>query len=119
MPLIRIENYPQTTPGYCNVRDLAKALQSACITTEVPGINSAGQVTVVAGGSQLLEDDRTLVVIVEGLFDRPDRTKVIRDRLANRLAKHAKINLPPDWKVEILVKRFNPEKDSYVEIGAT
>ena len=116
MPLIRIENYPEIF-RYSNVLDLVTALQSACATSEVPGINSINLVTVVAGGVQLIETDKVLIVLVEGLFDRSERTKEIRDRLAERLALHAKKNLPPDWKVEVLVKRFNPEKDSYVELG--
>jgi hypothetical protein len=117
MPLIRIENYPKNASGYPNVTGLATALRCACVTAEVPFIKAMEDVTVVAGGMQLIDADKTLVVLVEGLFDRPERTKEVRDRLANCLARHAKMNLPAEWTVEVLVKRFNPEKDSFVELG--
>lgn len=112
MPLIRIENYP---PG-CDLGALATTLRKACVAANVPGIDSVELVTVVAGGRQLITDDSVLVLIVEGLFDRPDRTKDKRDGLAVLLGANAKLCIAGSWKVEVLVKRFNTEEDSYFEI---
>ncbi len=117
MPLIRIENYPRDQQGpYAGlINNIAIALRVAFVIAEVPFIK-VQDVTVVAGGMQLNTADTTLMVVVEGLFDRPERTKNVRDRLATCLARHAKLNLPADWSVKVLVKRFNPEKDSFVEL---
>ena len=125
MPLIRIENWPETWPTQnvhavaCTTYELAKLakdLQRACIKARVPGIDSEKLVTVTLGGQQILQEDSTMVVIVEGLFDRTDRTKEIRDRLAELLAKVANHYLRDLWKVEVLIYRFNPEVDSYTEL---
>ena len=91
---------------------LPDLLRDAVVAAEVPGVERSG-ITVTYGGEQVLKDDRTIILIVEGLFDRPDRTKEVRDRLALKLAEAAKGWVATTWRVEVLVKRFDPEKDSY------
>lgn len=137
MPLIRVENYPnvwaiylfrnpdynvETQPrvteqalagGLANwKRELAYALREAAMAVEVPGINTSDLVTVVFGGEQVIEGDKTLIIFVEGLLDRPNRTKEVRDRLAKTLGEAAKPHRPKSWKVEVFVRRFNTDKDS-------
>ena len=92
-------------------RKIAEGLRKAVMAAEVPGIDFVELVTVSFDQGRVLEDDQLLVVEVVGLFDRPDRTKEVRDRLGNKIK--AFINkLGP--VAEVLVHRFNPEVDSYV-----
>lgn len=111
MPIVRFVNHPEYTDT--KLRALAVAAQQAFIKAKVPGITQTERIHVVSNGAQLLAGDRTLVVIVEGLFDTPERTDAIRNDLASRIAKACKGNLPPDWQVEVLVYRFNPQVDAY------
>lgn len=132
MPLIRIENYPAkaknvpfiegmtqtcTREEWCEdwQRLVAKRLRTAAVQANVPGIDES-TVTVTLGGKQILEDDNCLLIIVEGLFDRKDRTKSVRDRFARYLAQSVKDTLKSKWKIEVLVIRFNQKRESFVEI---
>ncbi len=128
MPIIRVENYPndwtlnpvpdETEEARQGKQrkwksELAYALRNACVAAEVLGIDKPDDVTVVFGGEQVVESDRKLVIFIEGLFDKPERTKEVRDRLAERLGKATREPLPLGWHAEVLVKRFNTEKDSF------
>ena len=59
-----------------------------------------------------------VVVIVEGLFDRPERTEAIRKELASALATTV-TDCADDkgllWihRIEVFVKRFDPTRDGF------
>ena len=63
----------------------------------------------------ITSDAISVVIIVELLFDKPKRTFKVRQRLAQKIGEAFKSavkwrNLP---KLEVAVKRFNPEKDGF------
>lgn len=121
MPLIRVENYttkatPDSFEKTANLRGMLSALRQACVDAQVPGIDSLDKVTAVLGGHRTFEEDGTLIIVVEGLFDRPDRTKEVRDHLAVLLAQAAGRFEHLSSKIEVLINRFNPEVDSYFEV---
>lgn len=91
---------------------LGAKLRCACVAAHVPGVESQDLVTVSFDTGYVLAD-RTLVIVVEGLFDRPDRTKEVRDRLARMLGEAARSLIRDDWTVEVLVQRFDPTADAY------
>ena len=75
-------------------------------------MESQDLVTVSFDAGRILADS-TLVIVVEGLFDRPDRTKEVRDRLARMLGEAARLHVRDDWEVEVLVQRFDHRVDAY------
>ncbi len=134
MPLVRIENYRFVLPSFGHMflpsgalpapesrfdqrrevmEQFAGMIRKAVVDAEVPGIDSEQLVTVVYGGKMVLSDNKTLMVMIEGLFDRADRTKEIRDHLAQCVGQAVKALLDDDWRVEVLVERFNTVTDSY------
>lgn len=61
-------------------------------------------------------DDQTIVVIVELLFDKPERTFNVRHQLAKSICEYiSKYFINKSCKVEVAVKKFNPEKDAFYE----
>lgn len=99
--------------------DMSDALRKAALEALVPGLNEMQMVTVSfdaghAHSAQPLNDDTTCCLVVSALFDIPERTKEHRDRLANSLKDAAKRLLPSEWKVEVVITRFNPEIESFV-----
>ncbi|MBU0596985.1 hypothetical protein KJ641_03855 [Patescibacteria group bacterium] len=138
MPIIRVLNWPSEMQKadwrqireeddivkffrYAYIKDqrylknLGNRLKKACIDTQIPRVDSERLISVSFDIGSLLPDT-TLVILVEGLFDTPDRTKEIRDKLAKFLTEAVKPFIPNEWEVEVLVKRFDPEKDSYIKV---
>ncbi|MBU0645883.1 hypothetical protein KJ611_00165 [Patescibacteria group bacterium] len=123
MPLITVWNWPVefSTPfsdGTIQGQNgFAHLLREACVSAEVPGIDGPELVSVCFAGSQVLSDDRTLIIIVELLHDLPERTSEIRQHLAETLHQQALklINKTTthEWNVEVAVKRFDPVKDGF------
>ncbi|MBI5071444.1 hypothetical protein HZB93_00920 [Candidatus Falkowbacteria bacterium] len=63
------------------------------------------------------EEHAPVVIVVELLFDNPERTIEVRRKLAEALGKAAKGYYTmidgSSWPVEVAVKRFSPEKDAF------
>lgn len=124
MPIIHICNWPHASIE-ASTREhreslwqiaVALALRDACVAAQVPGITGVDLVTVVFDGPSILPDDRLLVISVEGLFERPDRTPEVRQRLAHHLGGAALRHLTREgetWRVEVLIHRFHPDVDGF------
>ncbi len=56
-----------------------------------------------------------IVVMVEGLFDKPERTTEVRQDLANRLALLV-YEFFPRAAIEVLVKKFTQNKDGFRQL---
>lgn len=56
-----------------------------------------------------------IVIVVELLFEKPERTKQVRSELAAMIGRN--LILVVDWRrvtdIEVAIKRFNPEKDGF------
>ncbi|MFH2062688.1 MAG: hypothetical protein ABIJ46_00860 [bacterium] len=124
MPLIEFVNW-STRPSELqeNLRELsdpistlAKSLRDAAVSADVPGLTK-DTVTVTIGGRRVLSGDRTLIIKVSMLFDRPDRTKEVRDRLAQKLGEAAMKWVAPTWRVEVMIERFDPAVNSFFTTG--
>ena len=113
MPLITVWNYPSTWEKSPFIQCLKKSaidIKELNLTTE--------DVSVAFAGEQSMDHlDKCLIIMVELLFDKPERTIEVRRQLAGSLGKAAKIYLETrvflGWKVEVAVKRFNPDKDAF------
>lgn len=65
----------------------------------------------------VVSDEIPITIIVELLFDKPERTQETRDVLAHNIAFAFKQTVE-SWRVlrsfvEVAVKRFDPEKDGF------
>jgi|GEM_PF-2592629 len=60
-------------------------------------------------------DKVPVIIIVELLFDKPERTHEVRQLAAKRIADA--VSLAIDWRkhagIEVAVKRFDPKKDGF------
>ena len=65
--------------------------------------------------SQALSNEVPVVIIVELLFDKPERTTEVRQYLARAIAEafRAAVTWRKVCGVEVAVKRFNPEQDGF------
>lgn len=67
------------------------------------------------------EPGKRLFAMVEGLYEKPKRTKEVRDRLAKEIAwvlqAYAKQHLPNCREIGVLVKISDPDKDSSAELS--
>jgi hypothetical protein len=114
MPLIVIHNVGQDlrlmTTNF--VEGLKKTVE------EIPELHIAGaDVTVSYNPGMADQNDQTVIVIVELLFDKPERTFEVRQRLAEQIGTYILEGLKRHGrarKVEVAVKKFNPEKDAFV-----
>ena len=128
MPLVRIENYPQQIVPQHNSaavykpldivqwqEQLAENLVTRFLDAKLPGIGPRDhdRVHVTFGGHSMRASDKTMLIFVEGLFHHPERTKKVRDKLSRLLGNAAIDLLPRDWRVEVLVFRFDPVEDSH------
>jgi hypothetical protein len=110
-------------------RNMADTLRRAAVVANMPGIKTADVVAVSFDTGHVspvyvdekrsdkvqLSDDLTLVIFVEGLFERADRSDDDRSRFAQKLLKEASKLLPVEWKVEVFVTRFDPTVDSFAK----
>lgn len=102
---------------------LAADLKGAALSLGALGGLGLGSndVTVCIAGNDFSPSGEDLshpcVIVVELLFDKPERTEEVRRTLAERLGKAAKEffrnKLGINRVIEVAVKRFNPERDAF------
>lgn len=54
------------------------------------------------------EPSDDIIIFVEGLFDKPERTEEVRNRLADRIAQCAKSYVKESHRVECFIHPFDP-----------
>jgi len=96
------------------VQDCVAAIKELCLEPK--------QVSVLMPESACPWERGSVIVFVEGLFEKPERTNEARKRLADALAhtikEWAKAEEDEDGVkdiqfVEVFVKRFNPDRDGF------
>ena len=94
---------------------LRERLCAACLEIAELGLTEERQVTVrFPDCVDKVSPGHPIVVIVELLFDKPERTLEVRQRLAVALRDAVQASfLCMDRTVEVAVKRFSPERDAY------
>lgn len=108
MPLITVYGLSKWSP-----HTMIKDLRDACLNVKELGLTDRKDVTIYPVASDSISTDSgPIIIIVELLFDRPERTHEIRQKLAEALGQAAKIS-SPNRSVEVAVKRFNTEKDAF------
>lgn len=103
-----------------NVAELRSNLRKACLGISELGLTEDADVTVCLAGSPEYRGGGPIIVVVELLFDKPERTLEVRQRLASALGESVKAYYrryagidQRDREVEVAVKRFNPERDAF------
>lgn len=136
MPVIRIENH-RINPYMPDViwrAEMRGELAVACLEAKVAGITERQHLTIVFGqeyeeGDEVsVMDDGTTeiacnnpkmaVIVVEGLFERPDRTVEDRRRLATTLGLALHRLLPVEWGVEVIIRSYAAQSEGFVSIAA-
>ena len=108
MPVLLVYGIPKNTKvtklsQFCeNLRLVAADIKELNITVD--------QVSVFFPTDRLEEGlGEEIIVFVEGLFDRPERTKKVRKDLATAVAKTIRSYFSNTKMVECFVKPFNPD----------
>jgi len=138
MPIITVKNWPSVLNNHNDPlqnfenfrsklyedtslkRAMTSALRLAVVQAQVPGIEQVDKVTIsfdsgaVEPPAHEGKPDKTLCIIVEGLFKQDDRDRECLKRLAESLGDAALEFLLSDWTVEVFVKKFDPEKDVFI-----
>ncbi len=117
MPLITVWNSVRVA---ANLEDLERsvlrgAIRMVCLGITELGLTKPEDITVRypdLGDEPSPEDP--IIVVVELLFDKPERTPDVRQRLAMKLFEVVKqFHINRGRAVEVAVKRFNPERDAF------
>ena len=111
MPMILIHNWDRRHDA-TEVRRCAQELRKACLRFEGLGLTEETDVTVCLGSTALDPDPKDpLVILVDLLYERPERTLELRQELAAWLGNVCRIALPwgtNDRMVEVFIRVFNP-----------
>lgn len=117
MPIITIWNWDpgHGDNGKRNMSFLAAKLKRACFRFSELGLTDPKDVTVCLGGSALMSSlSDPLVIIVDLLYEKPERTLEIKRKLAERLgqvcrAYRQRFRLQT---VEIFIRTFDPNTEA-------
>lgn len=116
MPLITVWNNDPYNHTCASLRD---RLQEACLEVKALGLTTKADITVCFVQNRYNSSDGgPVIVIVELLFDKPERTLEVRRHLALVLgecikAYYKEFSYCSDREVEVAVKRFSPEHDAF------
>jgi hypothetical protein len=118
MPLITIWNWQSTEKD--KLPELREALSRAVMDIEVLGLRDEidefdYDLFTICYGGQAWSDHRKahLTILVEILFEKPERTEAVRLQLAEALGRAAKSVIGQHRRVEVAVKRFNQDRDGF------
>jgi hypothetical protein len=97
---------------------LAEALQAAVLSVHELGQMQKGDILVVYPDGAATPSDLTLIS-VDVLFDKRERTREVREKLAEKLKKaaldcYAKRDKDHGYRVEVAIRRFDPKTDVYL-----
>ena len=108
MPIITVFGLPDTLRDI-DLQDLRGILRET--TEDVKELNlSAEQVTVFFPCDRMASFGAEVIVFVEGLFPKPERTDEVKNRLAANIGTLLKKRLPKKRTIEVFVKTFDPAK---------
>ncbi len=105
MPLVLLHNVPLDwflVPPSRVVQEYADRLRRVFLS-KVPGITTLDMVTVSIASLAVNKEDTTHIIKVEGMFDTPDRTREVRQRLAEALVIEATTMFGQYCKIEVII----------------
>lgn len=106
MPVIRVSCLPEMPPD--QLRKLHQDIEDAVLSIKELGLRDGTQVTHLFP-PDMLSDGLGEEVIIEviGLFDKPQRTKAVRQALAEALGKAVEAHFPKA-RIECFIFPFSP-----------
>jgi len=115
MPLILAWNYIPS-----NQHPLREAMRRACMGVRELGITDPHAILVAAQGHAISADPKMsaegespLVILVDLLYDKPERTLAVKRKLAKAIGKAAKKDCAVDMQdVEVFIRTFDPNKEA-------
>lgn len=117
MPLIEVWNSVRVRADMESLqRSMLKSeFRKACLGIHELGLTNPEQVTVrFPDLADEPEPEHAIMVVVELLFDKPERTLEVRQKLAAALGTAVCGSfIGKGRKVEVAVKRFNPDRDAF------
>lgn len=134
MPVIRVLNWPSqvakigsddlSSPDHMTFiellsgdrsfkRQLTDLLRQTVLETRIHGITRSDQTTVSFDEGSISKESRQVVIIVEGFFDRQDRTHDDRMRLARHI-EQCVARFCRGFSVEVFVYRFDNVNEAYL-----
>ena len=134
MPVIRLLNWPSkvaligsddlSSPDHNTLiemmccdrtfkRQMTDKLRQIVLEARIRGIERLEQTTVSFDQGAVLKESRQIVVLVEGFFDRQDRSHDDRLRLATLLRQCVQ-RFCKDHTVEVFVLRFDNVNEAYL-----
>jgi hypothetical protein len=134
MPVVRVLNWPSkvsligsddlSSPDHNTLiemmccdrtfkRQMTDKLRQIVLEANIRGIERLEQTTVSFDEGAIHKESRQIVILVEGFFDRQDRTHEDRVRLAT-LLKKCVLRFCKDYAVEVFVLRFDNVNEAYL-----
>lgn len=117
MPLILVWNQDPShisVPGGIPV--LAHELGKACVSVDALGLKDASDVLVSFQGgairAELEQPPAPLLIVVELLYDKPERTIEVKRLLAEALGSAARMCVGSTRAIEVFVRTFNPQHEA-------
>lgn len=120
MPLVTVYGIPATIPentGITLITEIQRAVAA------VPELGILAEEVEVYFPVDIVQSDlgESFSVTMEGLFDKPERTPEVRNRLAEMIAEatkrvlqsHLKRLTPP--RVKVFIRTFHPERGGLFE----
>ena len=109
MPIIKVWCLPDNQSEE-DLRKLHKTIVAAVVGVRELELNDQNDMTCLFPADLMKYGlGEEIIIEVTGLFERPERTDKVRQRLAMRLGK-AVLTIYPKAKVECLVETFNPQR---------
>ncbi len=119
MPLIHVWNYSPSEDGTAQGRmpKLYYDLGRACMSVTELGIKDATDVLISNHGAAICADPdaktaAALVLIVDLLYDKPERTIEIKRKLAEAIGRAAHEGVGTRRPIEVFVRTFNPQTEA-------
>ncbi len=119
MPLIHVWNYKpnEDVIFQAGIPRLYHDLGRACMSVPELGIKDATDVLIANNGMTICAEPGAktavaLLIIVDLLYDRPDRTIEVKRRLAEAIGLAAKEAAGGQRPVEVFIRTFNPENEA-------
>lgn len=106
MPIIMVYGIPNETPRD-KIAYLCGDLRMSATKVTALKLN-VSQVSCIFPSDLKSPTGEEIIIFVEGLFKRPERTAAVRGVLANRLVETARKFFPNAYQIECFVRPFDP-----------
>lgn len=115
MPLVIVYGLRKTEFHHKNVEQIEEVLTGAILSVKELELTKRDISFCFVNDPTVISDNVDLIIVVDSLFDKPKRTFEVRRRLAEIIASEFKEKVTGNHarKIEVFIKRFNPEQDGF------